>query len=275
MRVTLISSILVILPHLSAQDLDHFEAASVRHSPRLSTPPGMVPVPVIHGGIGSPDPGEISYQGIWLSNLIMTAYGVQAFQVQSMPSSVASERYDIVAKIPAGATKAQFNVMLQNLLKDRFSLGMHKENREIPVYALVLGPKGAKLKQSALDDPPPPPGAVIGQPNAEGFPTFPPGYAGVAGRPSNGHMRLGGQRAPLSQLTPWLETPLGRHVVDRTGLTGQYDFQLDFEWQTSTPADPAPSVFEAVDRLGLKLESTKAPFEMIVIDHLDKDPTAN
>ncbi len=271
-------AILILLPVLHAQDLDHFEVASIRHSQPLNTPLGMVPAPIIRGGVGTPDPSQISYQGIWLNNLILTGYEVQPFQVQSMPGSVASERYDIVAKIPAGATKAQFNVMLQNLLKDRFNLSIHKDTRDTPVYALVLGPKGSKLKQSALDDPPAmPPGTIVGQPDAEGFPTYPPGFSGVSGRPSDGHMRLAGQRAPLSQLTPWLQNSLGQPILDKTGLNGKYDFRLDFEWQTKDPAaaDPAPSVFEAVDRLGLKLESTKAPFDYLIIDHLDKEPTAN
>ncbi len=96
-------------------------------------------------------------------------------------------------------------------------------------------------------------------------------------------MRLGGQRASLAKLTPWLESSLDKPVVDQTGLAGEYDFQIDFEWWPSRaagvrddPSDPVPSVAEAVaSYLGLKLETKKLPFEMMVIDRIDKGPSAN
>ena len=120
-------AILILLPALHAQDFDHFEVASVRLSqPLKTTPVGMVPAPIIRGGVGTPDPSQIAYQGIWLNNLIITGYDVQAFpspidasRIGSPPSVTASGD-----KIPAGATKAQFNVMLHESPEegDRFKL---------------------------------------------------------------------------------------------------------------------------------------------------------
>jgi uncharacterized protein (TIGR03435 family) len=146
---------------------------------------------------------------------------------------------------------------------------------------VTLGPNPPKLKPSAqFDDPPPTPrGFAIGKPDERGFPMLPPGYSGVVGQPLGGHMRLAGQRVPLAKLTPWLENSLDRPIVDQTGLTGDYDFAIDFEWLRSritADADPAPRVPSAVEHdLGLKLVAKKLPFPIMIIDHLDPAPTGN
>jgi uncharacterized protein (TIGR03435 family) len=151
----------------------------------------------------------------------------------------------------------------------------------VAVYALAVGPSGPKLKESPKLDqlPPIPAGTVIGEKRKDGFAALPPGFTGVVGFPSNGHMYLSGQRVPLSKLTPWLEQSLDHPIVDQTGLTGDYDFTIDFEWLPSritSDADPAPSVPSAVQHdLGLKLESKNLPFQIMIIDHLDIAPTAN
>jgi uncharacterized protein (TIGR03435 family) len=278
MRGALISAFLFAMAGREmAQDLSHFEVASIK--PSTLTSPIGVPAPILQGGPGTADPGQITYRGIALGPLIFTAYGVKPFQV-SAPGQMNSERYDIIAKIPPGATPEQFKLMLQNLLADRFNLLFHHESRILPVYALVVEKNGPKLKESAKIAPNSGQPQAVKGPDANGFPTLPPSYTGVVGFPSNGHMRLTGQRAPLSQLTQMLG--LDRPIVDETGLTGDYDFKLDFEWRFSRAAqpadnasDPAPSVFAALETLGLKLEAKKVPFDVLVIDHLDKQPTAN
>jgi|HubBroStandDraft_1064217.scaffolds.fasta_scaffold66278_2 uncharacterized protein (TIGR03435 family) len=268
----------------SAQDLTHFEVASIRPSPpRLS--PGMVPAPKLEGGPGTSDPGQITYKEIQLGPLIYKAYGLEYFN-QLPAFSGRATLYDIVAKVPAGATPEQLKLMLQNLLVERFNLQVHHESKVLPVYALKVGKNGPKFKESSKAEAPEiPKGTKIGAPDDNGFPTLPPGFSGIVGWPSNGRIRWTGQRVAMSKLAQLLE--LDHPVVDQTGLTGEYDFQLDFAMAgrrndaSATPpvddtADPAPSVFAAVeDQLGLKLEPTKLPFDVLVIDHIDKEPTAN
>lgn len=283
MRAMAAVLVFATLPCLHAQDFTRFDAASVRPSSIGENTP-----PMLEGGPGSANPSQIRYVGIPLIVLLLKAYGLRNFQVRSLPDSVGSARFDVIAKIPAGATESQFNTMLQNLLVERFNLRFHHETRDVAVNVLTVGPNGSKLKVSAKAQPlkaedssgkPFP----IGAPNAEGFPTLPPGFSGVVGRPSNGHMRLGGQRASLDTLPAWLENSLDKPVVDQTGLTGEFDFLIDFEWWPSRaagvrddPSDPAPSAAEAVaSYLGLKLEAKRLPFEMMFIERIDKEPSAN
>jgi uncharacterized protein (TIGR03435 family) len=268
-------AILVMLPALHAQDFTHFDAATVKPSQATETTP-----PMLDGGPGTKSPGRISYYGIPLVVLIRRAYGLRDFQLPSLPPASVVPRYDIVATFPA-ATQQQFDAMLRNLVTDRFNLRFHNETRNVSVYALTVGASGAKLKESPklAELPPIPAGTVIGEKGKDGFPTLPPGFTGVVGFPSNGHMYLSGQRVPLSKLTPWLENSLDHPIVDQTGLAGDYDFTIDFEWPQSrvtSDADPAPSVPSAVQHdLGLKLEAKKVPFDIMVIDHLDTAPAAN
>jgi uncharacterized protein (TIGR03435 family) len=269
-----------------AEDLSHFEVASIRPSPpRPDLSPGMVPAPVLKGGPGTSDSGQITYKDISLASLITQAYGVRPDQV-SGPGWPYTQRFDIIAKVPAGATTEQFKLMLQNLVAERFSLQLHHESRILPVYALTVGKNGPKLKESAKTEPPEiPKGTVIGRPDDNGFPVLPPGYSGAVAQLSNGHMRWTGQRFTISNLAQLLT--LDHPVVDQTGLTGEYDFRLDYAMtgRRNAPAaappdagtaDSAPSVFAAVeDQLGLKLEPKKLPFDVLVIDHIDKEPAAN
>jgi len=270
----------------SAQDLYHFEVASIRPSPpnpRLS--PGMVPAPKLEGGPGTSDPGQITYKDIQLGTLIYRAYGLQ-YSNQLPAFSGQGSLFDIVARVPAGATADQLNLMLQNLLLERFNLRVHHESKILPAYALTVGKNGPKFKESSKAEAPEiPKGTKIGVPDDSGFPTVPPGYSGIVGWPSNGRIRWTGQRVAISKLAQLLN--LDHPVVDQTGLTGEYDFKLDFAMTGrrndagATPpvddtADSAPSVFAAVeDQLGLKLEPNKLPFDVLVIDHIDKEPTAN
>src|ERR1700733_8096956 len=115
--------------HGQATEKPEFEVASIRPAPNLGYPgPG-----ISRGGPGTPDPGQLTFEHATLALLIRLAYGVEDFQVTG-PSWIESERYDIAAKVPEGTTKAQSNVMLQNLLKERFKLGFHHETKEFQAY---------------------------------------------------------------------------------------------------------------------------------------------
>ena len=256
-----------------------FEVASVRRVD-IETLGGRSRVFPPTGGIGSSDPTHYASHGEWLMNLITTAFGVRADQVTG-PDWLGKERYDIVANIPEGATKEQFNIMIGNLLRDRFHLRFHIESRVIPVYALRVGKNGPKFKETTRhDDPATPPRA--GGRDAQGFPILTPNFKGVVGWPNAGEISWAGQDVPMADLAGLLESPaVGRPIVDETGLTGHYDFKVRLPGMRrpgAEPAadDPAPSTFTAVqDQLGLKLESSTSPFPHLIIDNIDRQPTDN
>jgi uncharacterized protein (TIGR03435 family) len=261
------------------------------------------------GGPGSRDPGRVNYTAMALKNLLSFAYGVKIFQI-SGPSWMASERYDITATIPEGTTKEQFPVMLQNLLLDRFKIKLHHETKEFPFYELSVAKNGPKLKASVADanvnpnDPPPLPGPL--PKSKDGFPQLPPGRKGlfIMLRPNGFH--LAAMVQSMSEFSDVLAEQLGGAVVDKTGLSGTFEFTLDFAPEPDffqrnglnppppppggngpaagpTPGptaagDPAetPNILTAVqDQLGLKLEKKKGPLDVIVIDQVEKTPTEN
>src|SRR5260370_19868003 len=174
MRQAILSPGLIIFPSSAfgqPKESPTFEAASIKPAAPLS---GMGMRVMMRGGPGSPDPGQITYSNVSLKNVVMTAYGVKGYQI-SGPKWLDSERFDIVAKIAMGATKEQFEMMLQNLLAERFKLAVQRETKDLPIYALVVGKGGPKLKESVDDSaasqggaagpggpsasaPPPPPG---------------------------------------------------------------------------------------------------------------------
>jgi uncharacterized protein (TIGR03435 family) len=174
--------------------------------------------------------------------------GVLPDEVSVPPSAatggwIDSQRFDISAKSEGHGPvdKEQSNLMLRQLLADRFGLVFHRETKELVVYSLVVGKNGPKLKEGGTEG---------------------PYLSGLA--PG----KLVGTRASMASLTRALSRSLGRPVKDETGLRGQYDFTL--VWSPDDAADASgPSLFTAVqDQLGLRLESKKAPVETIVIDHL-------
>ena len=222
-----------------------FEVASVK--PAEPQPEGMMRVRM-SGGPGTPDPGQLTYTNVSLKNVMINAYDVNDYQING-PNWLDRERFDIVAKIPQGTTKEQFRLMLQSLLAERFKLALHHETKELPMYALVLGKGGSKLKeaveedattpQTAVPPPPPPPGRDEAAPvrlkmDADGMPQLPSGM----GR--NGVIMMtiygsGGLRTrmvckgqPVSALLATLSNLLGHPVVDATGLKGKYDITLDY-----------------------------------------------
>src|ERR1700722_3983486 len=104
------------------------------------------------GGPGTSDPGQITYSNLPLKNLLVNAFGVKTYQI-SGPAWIDTERFDIVAKVPQGATKDDVKLMLQNLLAERFKLTLHREKKDLPMYALVVAKRGPTMKESPPDDP--------------------------------------------------------------------------------------------------------------------------
>src|ERR1039458_3016198 len=172
----------------------------------------------------------------------MSAYAVKGYQING-PKWLDSERFDIVAKIPKGATKEQFQLMLQNLLAERFKLTLHHETKELPMYALVVGKGGHKLKESVEDDaaagaapqggaagdaPPPPPGAGYGgapvmgrmKVGADGMPQLPAnmGKNNMMVMMMNGRMRLVANHRPITALLEMLSGQLGFPALTSCGV---------------------------------------------------------
>jgi uncharacterized protein (TIGR03435 family) len=294
----------------TAENSPAFEVASVKPAAPIT---GNFIRVGMRGGPGSSDPGQITYTNVTVKNVLMNAYGVKGFQI-SGPGWLDSERYDIVAKLPRGATKAEFMAMLQNLLAERFKLTLHREKKDLPMYALVVGKNGPKLKES-VDDPAPKEGGPADGPAAtmgkltmgrDGFPVLPAAAGGrgaMAMTMMNGNARMTANGQTMAGLAEMLSNQLDLPVVDMTGLTGKYDYTLYFapeglagmrlpgglppppppgEAGGGMPAANAPdaqsnpNLFTALqEQLGLKLEQRKGPVDLLVIDHLEKAPIEN
>jgi len=226
-------------------------------------------------------------KNVTLKILIAFAYRIQQFQVSGGPRWIDSDRFDVEGKAEDLRTDPdQLRLMLQSLFEDRFKLKVHRETKPSAVYALVLGKGGPKIKLSRDQSPE----------NVDG--PSPPGAG-----PNHGAIRIGvgnlvGNAVTLSWFATMLSQRIDRLIVDKTNLPGRFDIQL--QWTPSpgeNPFDPGgnrlpptiidmsgktvladpsgPSIFSAIqEQLGLKLESAKAPVELLVIDHVEK-PSVN
>jgi uncharacterized protein (TIGR03435 family) len=261
------------------------------------------------GGPGSPDPGQFTCTNAPMIVLLTTAYGVKSYQIEG-PDWLNSDKFDIIAKIPAETTKEQHKLMLQNLLAERFKLTLHHQTKELPMYALVVGKGGPKMKPSDEEPaaaskeeapnapPPPPPSASLPERpkmDADGFPVLPPAMRKVTVNMMNtrtGRNRMLASHESMTHLADMLSNRLGRPVVDETGLTGLYDFTLEYAPDASIGPLPPPSpgmdggptagtpdaadLFSAIQaQIGLKLQQKKGPVDLLVIDRLEKVPTEN
>jgi uncharacterized protein (TIGR03435 family) len=269
------------------QSAEHpkFEVASIKPTPdNARQAAGLRPLPG----------GRLIAQNLSVRNLISNAYHLKDFQIIGGPEWTRSDGFDLEAKGESRATREQSMLMLQSLLEDRFQLKYHHETRDFPVYALVVAKGGSKLprpkeggcvKVDPAAPPPPGPGAT------------PCGSINIGASPKGFNM-YGGD-VPISELVSQLSRALGRPVLDKTAITANFDLRLNFisddtltgmmeEWGTvlghretmmaaSAAGDPyaGPNILTALqEQLGLKLESTKGPVEIMVIDHVER-PSGN
>jgi uncharacterized protein (TIGR03435 family) len=234
------------------------------------------------GGPGTSDPERYSYRSADLQDLIAIAYDVDYFQISSKVP-LEQNRFDLVAKIPSGTTKEQFRVMLQNLTIERFHLRAHVESREYPAYELVIAKGGPRLPDAAA-------GASTSQSRSASqeseFPELPPDRPGLASRHTvnsgNLMVRMRARQEPLSAFADWLQPPDRRKVVDKTGLSGTYDFTFEYSYPlpgaVHDVAEPSaiPDLFTALQQqLGLQLVNKKLPFRTVVVESVDKLPAEN
>jgi len=262
-----------------------FEVASVKPSAPIP-PNGGVYFGPARGGPGTPDPGQITWTYATLRDLLMIAYDVKDYQISGGPKWLNSERYDIIAKVPAGTTQKQVNMMWQDLLAERFGVMLHHESNEFQVEELVIAKGGHKLKNTPEDPASlPDPGPPKFDKNDE---LAGPGY--VTTFKASGEAHTVAKAQPLSKLTSMLGNVLLRPVIDKTGLTGNYDFSIDFRMDlrglglppgpggpdASAASEPGADLVAAVrQQLGLSLVSAKAKLDVLVIDKAEKVPTAN
>jgi uncharacterized protein (TIGR03435 family) len=185
--------------------------------------------------------------------MIQYAFGVREFQIAGGPGWLTTDRFDIVATTatPGSLNLNELEPYLQSLLADRFRFRYHRETRELQVYSLVVARGGPKLAAHS----------------GEGEPS-------MSGHDGSGKISKSATNATMARPANTLGGELDRTVIDNTGLKGGYDFKL--EWAPNPAADSVePSLFTALqDQLGLKLESTKGPVEIIVIDSIEK-PSEN
>ncbi|MEI9974350.1 MAG: TIGR03435 family protein [Ignavibacteriota bacterium] len=267
-----------------------FEAASIK----LTVPGRIFPHGPVFGGPGTSDPGQISYTNQRLKDLIFQAYDLMPYQL-SVPSWMEQgERFDIFAKVPAGATKAEIPLMLRNLLETRFQMKVRHEPKEVPTYTLALAKDGSKLKEYAalLPDDFVEAAKITGY-DKDGVPIVRQGYAtGITGPLSEDRTFISIARQSIRSLSQLLSKILQQPVVDRTGLTGRYDVRLVFAnfpvASTATPSseavlnglsqasDPAPSLFDALRKqAGLTLEAKRQLVDFLVVERADRMPTEN
>jgi uncharacterized protein (TIGR03435 family) len=201
--------------------------------------------------------------GFEINNLTLRTLFWGAFDVRSddlivgYPAWASSDHFDIRAKMTAEDTEIfqklrgdersrQWRQLTRQILEDRFAMKAHVEKRELPVYELVVVKQGSKLKQSG--------------PESHGLSNYGPG-------------KISATATPIESLVVNLSGNVGRVVIDKTGLTGTYDFELT--WAPDNQPDAGPSIFTALqEQLGLKLQSAKAPVDVVVIDHLEQ-PSEN
>lgn len=286
-----------------------FEVASVKPTAPLEGGGMMISTTI--------EEGRIRFVGVPLKSVLVRAFDVKEYQIVG-PAWLTSERYDIDATYPAGATKNDVPAMLRALLAERFKLKFHMEPRELSIYAL-LAPKGAsKLKPADPNAPmpvmvtgvpgaplpPPPPAAggggqfasvmvtrAAGAGNGHGA-TAPKGISFIS---SNGHLQTNG--TTMAAFATMLSNMLDRPVVDKTGVEGDYDITMDVAPDDlvglrraargaplpaahasegpAPSADPAPSIFTAIQQYGLKLEAQKSPVDHVIVDSMEKTPTEN
>ena len=248
------AALLLAFAHVLAQgpsDNARFDAVSIRRNTSSDSRQSLG---------GNPDLVGSNIPVWWL---IRAAFQIEDFQLAEAPNWVFSDRFDVLAKPPAGTPRNLGRTMMRNLLADRFRLTTRTESREMPIYALLPartdGSPGPRLTRSAIED-------------CEAARTTPrPCGMNVGG----GRMR--GVGVLMSEFVPLVQQFVGRTVVDKTGLAGRFDLELQFvSGLDAGGASPdGVSIFTALqEQLGLKLDAQRGPVQMLVIERIDR-PTEN
>jgi uncharacterized protein (TIGR03435 family) len=245
---SLLAVVLIVSTHMGTfQVSPAFEVASVKRAAG-GGPPGDIPRNM------ESSPGSFAMRNVPLRYALEWGYDLKDYEISGPDWINAEERYDIIARAAGPATNEQMRPMLQALLTECFKMKLHRETRDLPVYALLPGKGAPKVKPAS----------------AEGDATLSGSAAGAFFH-----------NQPISRLTFLLTRRMDRPVLDLTGLKGVYDFTVDlsglgFNGQPAADPTAGPSIFTAVqDNLGLLLEARRAPVEMLILDHVEKIPVEN
>ena len=253
--------LLVIWPAIAQQT--KFEIADVHVSPTART------FAQNFGGVLRE--GRYVNRDATMLNLIVAAYGVSEDNIAGGPGWITSDVFDVVAKVPAGTTPATANVMLQNLLAERFHLVIRNDTRPVPRYILTVGKSRSKLKSAAGTDTPgcqpvQQPGAPAGPPDPASMPNIKVACHNLT------------SQAIADNLRQMAGGYFDHDVVDSTKLEGSWDFELEWTARGALAAKGADgiSVFDAVEKqLGLKVELQNTPMPAMVIESVNRKPTPN
>jgi uncharacterized protein (TIGR03435 family) len=275
-----------------------FDVASIKQDTAPMSPQTVSSnFPLGPGNMYTPNGGLSRATNFPLVSYIGFAYKLGTYQLTTLtsqlPKWVTSDRYDIEARANNNSTKDQMRLMMQALLADRFKLSVHAETRQLPIFALVLvtpGKLGPQLQPypdgSPCDSSTPTGTSTVLQSSpatvAGGFPAICGGYAGM--EPSvPGRLRTGARNVTIQIIAdqiPALGSGVDRPVLDKTGLTGMFDFVMEFTPQINGPLPPGanfqpdesgPTFLEALkEQLGLKLDKQTGPVDVFVADHIEQ-----
>ncbi len=252
-----------------------FDVVSVRQNTSAGDPDTNVPL--TRGDFYPPNGGVLKVRAMPLINLLNFAYKLTEFQKQELlahaPGWIATDRFNVEARSERQPSKDEMRQMVQRLLSDRFALSVHEETREVPVLVMMLvkpGVTGPQLTPHATGDP------ACTKPDSHC------GAFGAVPASVKGRRRIVGQDVRLQMFADEMAGlgHLGRPVLDRTGLRGTFDFQLEFLPERAPGAaasdDAAGATFlEALrEQLGVKLEPARAPQTFTLVDHVEH-PSAN
>ena len=251
-----------------------FEVASLKPAAPSDRRGSMLGGPVTDG------PGLFVCTNIPLRSLLLKAWAIPLYQL-SGPRSIETERYDITAKIPPGTTKEDLNLMIQNLLAERLGLVVHHETNELRIYEMFIAKGGLKMKEAEQAAEARPTVPASSTPNLTGYkggnPQLPPGRPQRDEATGRGVTRITARMQGITDVLNMMGSYCGRPVVNKTGLTGRYDYNLVFANDIAgTPdgsSDPAPTFFAAIaQQLGLRLEPARGAIDVLHVDHFNKIP---
>jgi uncharacterized protein (TIGR03435 family) len=247
MRLSFAAACLLVVASAAQETRAVFEVASIKPNDSNSG--------VSNGGRLAGE--RFTSTNVTIVQLLRTAYGVQEFQIQGGPGWIGIDRFDITANMPSGSRPDAWPVMLQNLLADRFGLRLHREPRQMDVYALVVARNG--FRSTPLDS------SRCAPPN---------GSCGFSATPTE----IVARGQSMDQLAVRLSRSIGQTVVNKTGVSGIFDFKVEWtqdEQFRAAGASASPAIFTALtEQLGLRLQGDRAPVEVLVIDAIER-PTAD
>ena len=246
-RNVLVTFLVIVFMQSLAAAQARFDAASIRPTKDRRDESMVV------------NPGGIIYSRVSLNDCIEAAFGIKRYQI-SGPAWLESDRFDISARAEGNHSRDEIMTMLQTLLAERFNLTLHREKKELPVYALLVGKNGPKVRAT----------------DGDGDTSMGPAAGGIGFQKIS---MIDFAARFLSRLPP-----IGRPVLDKTGLSGRYDFTLILAPQAGghvedtkkAVAEEGFSLFAyALDQIGLRLEAQKEMIDLLVVDQVERAPTEN